>query len=171
VGGQSASFCWLKPANYFKALMKKQKINTERVLFAALIAVAFFGFLLWSIQQTQLEEENLLASWLGVKNPAQNETIKVTSPKPNGTIKSPVKVAGQAAVFEAVLKIRVKDAANLVLAEKTVMTSEGQKMSPFSAKITYKKPSRPKGTIEFFTNSPKDGSETNKLIIPVTFND
>ncbi len=145
--------------------------NRERLLLISLVAVAFFGFLLWSIEQTGIEEAALLTIGQEVNRPAENKTIKVTSPKVNGTIKSPVIISGQASVFEAVLQIRIKDASGLILAQKKITTKQGQKMSPFSSSVNYKKPTRTKGTVEVFVNSSKDNSEVDKLVIPITFKD
>lgn len=145
--------------------------NRERLLLISLVAVAFFGFLLWSIKQTSIEEANLLAIGQEVNRPAENKTIKVTSPKVNETIKSPVVISGRALVFKAVLQTRIKDASGLILAKTSITTQEGQKMSPFSSSVNYKKPTRTKGTVEVFINSAKDGSEVNKLSIPVVFKD
>ncbi len=149
----------------------KLKYNRERLLLIALVAVAFFGFLLWSIQQTSLEEESLINGFESAILPIGNQSIRVVSPKINEAIKSPITISGQAAVFEAVLHARLKDGSGIVLAEQRLMSKEGQKMSPFSAEVKYKKPTRSKGNIEVFTFSPKDGSEINKVVIPVRFKD
>ncbi len=145
--------------------------NRERLLLVLLVAVAFFGFLLWSIEQASLEEAAILAIGQEINRPAENKIIKVTSPKVNGIIKSPVMISGQASTFNAVLQIKIKDASGLVLAQKKITTKESQKMSPFGSSVTYKKPTRTKGTIEVFVNSTKDGSEVNKLTIPIVFKD
>jgi len=150
---------------------KKYHYNRERILLTALVAVAFFGFLLWSVEQTSEEETSLLSANQEIKNPTENKIIKIESPKINEAIKSPVVISGQASVFEAVLQTRIKDASGLILAQTQIMTAEGQTMSPFSASIKYKKPTKTNGTVEVFVNSPKDGSETNKLTIPVIFKD
>lgn len=151
-------------------MRKAKKINTQRILLTALMAVAFFGFILFNIQQSQSEEETLLnEAKLINSSPTKNAAVEIVSPKPNTTIKNPVKITGQAAVFEAVLQIRIKDASGLILAQTKTMTAQGQKMSPFSANVKYKKPTRPKGAIEIYSLSPKDGSEINKITIPIVF--
>jgi len=149
----------------------KYHYNRERLLLTALVAVAFFGFLLWSIEQASNNETSVLAGFYRINSPSENKVFKIDAPKVGAAIKNPVKVSGQASVFEAALQIRIKDASGLTLAREKVMTADGQKMSPFSATIKYKKPTRPKGTIEFYSLSPKDGSEVNKLAIPVVFRD
>jgi len=147
------------------------EFNRERLLLIALVAVAFFGFLLWSIAETSSEEASLLSGFLKISSPLENKSIKVTAPKIDAYIKSPVTVFGQAAVFEAVLQIKIKDSSGLTLARAKVLTAAGQKMSPFSARVKYKKPSRAKGVVEVFSLSSEDGAEINKITIPVNFKD
>jgi len=150
---------------------KKYHYNRERLLLFSLVALAFLGFLLWSIEQSNRDEISVLADFYQVKSPTENKVFKIDAPKVGAAIKSPARVSGQAAVFEAVMQVRIKDASGLTLTQTRVMTAEGQKMSPFSAVIKYKKPTRSKGIIEFFALSAKDGSEINKLSIPIVFKD
>ena len=150
-----------------------KKINTERILLITLVAVAFFGFLLWSIQQSQSEEESLLSSYtiVNAKNVMENPMIKLIAPTLNSGIKSPVVISGQANLSGNRLKIRVKDDKNLILRESFVQTKNSKQMSDFSINLLYKKPSTSKGTIEVFLVSSKDSSEIYKISIPVVFND
>jgi hypothetical protein len=150
-----------------------KKINTERILLITLVAVAFFGFLLWSIQQSQSEEESLLSSYtiVNAKNVMENQMIKLVAPILNSGIKSPVAISGQANLSGNRLKIRVKDDKNLILREIFVQTKNSKQMSDFSINLLYKKPSTSKGTIEVFLVSSKDSSEIYKISIPVVFND
>ncbi|HRY52501.1 MAG TPA: Gmad2 immunoglobulin-like domain-containing protein [Candidatus Portnoybacteria bacterium] len=143
--------------------------NRERLLLTALVAVSFFGFLLWSIEQVSQEETMLLSAIIETNNPTENKTIKIISPRVNEIIKSPVKVSGQAMVFGAIIETRIKDTSGLVLAQKQVQTRGSQNPSSFSADIIFKKPTRTRGTVEIFIHSPKDGAESDKLIIPVVF--
>lgn len=150
---------------------KKYPYNLQRLLLTALVAVSFFGFILWAIQQEDLQSLLDNTNLSTAQNQTENQVIKIVSPKPGSTIKSPVTVAGEASVFEALLKVRIKDAKGLVLAEQKVLTAEGQKMSPFSTQIKYKKPTSKNGLVEFFAPSAKDGSELYKISIPITFKD
>jgi len=149
----------------------KHRHNWVRLILTALVSGVFCGFLLVAIWQFKSDEEIMFSSEMIVKSPARNDSIKVTVPKINEQIKSPVQISGQAAVFEAQFNARIKDDSGLVLAETQLMTEEGQTMSPFSAKIKYKKPSRREGVIEVFDISPKDGTEIHKVSIPVIFQD
>ncbi|MBU2036871.1 Gmad2 immunoglobulin-like domain-containing protein [Patescibacteria group bacterium] len=147
------------------------KFNRERLLLTALVAIAFFGFLLWSIEETGSKEISLLSDFLKINSPLENKIMKITSPKINEAIKSPFIISGQALILETVLQIRIKDASGLVLAQKQIKIKESQKMSPFSSSIAYKRPTRTKGIVEIFVNSLEDGSEINKISIPVDFKD
>lgn len=151
----------------------KKKINTQRILLTTLVAVAFFGFLLWSIQQAQSEQESLLSTRpiVNLKNPLENEKIKVVSPAMNSDIKSPLSVSGQANLAGDRLKVRIKDNKDLVLKETFLQTKNTKQMSDFSTKVTYKKPSSVKGTVEVFLVVSKDNSEIYKIKIPIIFKD
>ena len=149
----------------------KCQYNLERLILTALVGGAFCGFLLVAIWQFQLDQEIMFSSEIIIKSPARNNSIEVTAPKINERIKSPVQISGQAAIFEAQFNARIKDNSGLILAETQLRTEEGQTMSPFSAKIKYKKSSANQGIIEVFDVSPKDGAEIYKVSIPVTFQD
>ena len=151
--------------------ISKHKHNWGRLILVALVGSVFCGFLLVTIWQIQSDQEIMSSSEIIVKSPAKNDSIKVISPKINESIKSPVQISGQAAIFEAQFNARIKDDSGLILAETQLRTEEGQTMSPFSAKIKYKKPTRSKGVVEVFDISAKDGSEIDKVSIPVIFQD
>jgi len=149
-----------------------KKINTERILLTTLVAVSFFGFLMWTIDQAQSEQDLILNSNSTnlAKNPLQNAVIKITAPALNSEVKSPLTISGQANLEGNKLKIRIKDNKNLILKEGFAQTKDPNKMSDFSIKLAYKKPSATKGTVEIFLVN-KEGSEINKILIPVVFKD
>lgn len=150
-----------------------KKINRERVLLITLVAVAFFGFLLWSIDQANSEADSLFTAGttISTKNTLTNAFIKVVSPSLNNGVKSPLTVSGQANVGVDKLKIRIKDNKNLILKESFAQTRDSKKMSDFSIKLIYKKPTATQGTVEVFLVSTKDNSEINKISVPVVFKD
>ncbi len=150
-----------------------QLLNIQRVLLPTLVAVPFFGFLLWSIEQSQSEEESLLGTGITIntKNPLENEMIKIISPKLNDEIKSPLAISGQANLAGNRLKIRIKDSKNLILKEAFAQTKNSKQLSDFSTNLIYKKPSSTKGTVEIFLVATKDNSEIFKISIPVVFKD
>lgn len=101
-----------------------------------------------------------------------NEFIQVKIPQKNSAIKNPVIVEGKANVFEANVRIKIKDDSGNILAD-TFATAEGayDKLYPFNTEINYDAPATQKGIIEVFEESAKDGGEINKVVIPVKFED
>lgn len=101
-----------------------------------------------------------------------NEYLEVDSPSLNQTIESPVGISGKSNFFEANTRIRIKDDNDKVLAD-TFTTAEGWmgELHPFSEEVSYETPSAEKGVVEVFEESAKDGSEINKVTIPVIFYD
>ena len=107
-------------------------------------------------------ERNLSVVWEPV--------IWVTSPQPGDKITSPVKVTGTARVFEATVNLRVLDQQGHELAETfTTATAGAPERGTFEATIDFPKPSSAQGYVEVFWYSPKDGSELDKVRVPVRF--
>lgn len=94
--------------------------------------------------------------------------IWVTAPVPGQIITSPVEISGNARVFEATVSFRVRDANANVLAQGFTTASEGAPgRGNFQGKLDFAPASPSKGQIEVFWVSMKDGSDQNKVIIPV----
>jgi len=94
--------------------------------------------------------------------------IMLESPLPKSTIGNPVRIAGTANVFEAQFVVRITDAGGKIVAEQPVMASSGTgTRGTFSRLVRYTTPKRGRGSITVFEPSAKDGSETNKVKIPV----
>lgn len=101
-----------------------------------------------------------------------NEFLEIASPVPYQKIKSPVLVSGKSNFFEATTGIRIKDDNGKILVD-TFTTAEGyiDKLYPFSKDVSYETPSIETGIVEVFEESPKDGSDTYMIVIPVFFED
>ncbi|MEK7546667.1 MAG: Gmad2 immunoglobulin-like domain-containing protein [Patescibacteria group bacterium] len=99
-----------------------------------------------------------------------NKFAEINSPIPYAVITNPVAVSGKSNFFEANTRIRIKDADGNILAD-TFVTAAGwmDKTYPFSRKISFSEPKTGKGFIEVFESSAKDGSEINKIAIPILF--
>lgn len=94
--------------------------------------------------------------------------IWVTAPVPGQIITSPVEISGNARVFEATVSFRVRDANANVLAQGFTTASEGAPgRGNFQGKLDFAPAGPSKGQIEVFWVSMKDGSDQNKVIIPV----
>ena len=103
----------------------------------------------------------------GVLEPA----IWVTEPEPGARITSPVRVRGDAAVFEATVNMRLVTADGTKLAETFTTASEGAPgRGIFDVRVNFAPPTRGKEAfVEVFWISPKDGSEQDMVRIPVKF--
>ena len=94
--------------------------------------------------------------------------IWVTAPVANQMITSPVKISGTARVFEATVSYRLKDTNGNLIAQGFTTASEGAPgRGDFRAELTFKPAAAGKGQMEVFWASPKDGSDQDKVIIPV----
>ena len=95
----------------------------------------------------------------------------VTKPLIDDVVESPVLVTGRAIAFESTVNIRVKDDDSNILGEANTMTNapDMDKFGDFFVEVSFKTAATKSGVIEAFEYSARDGSETNKVIIPVTF--
>ncbi len=101
----------------------------------------------------------------------QSENISVTSPAPYAEISSPVTVGGSARVFENQVSLKLLDGDGQILAESFAMTSatDAGVFGPFTTSLAYKQNKFATGMLEVFQTSAADGSEIDKVTIPVTF--
>lgn len=94
--------------------------------------------------------------------------IWVTAPVAQQTIKSPVSIKGTARVFEATVSFHLKDADGKILGRGFTTASEGAPgRGEFEGELVFNPETAGKGQLEVFEVSMKDGSEVNKVIIPV----
>lgn len=86
------------------------------------------------------------------------------------SINNPVIISGMANVYEATIYIRIVDRNNKILLDSFV-SADGwmDQKYHFSTEVSYEKPSTEGGYIELFEKNPKDGSESNRVIVPVVF--
>lgn len=96
--------------------------------------------------------------------------IWVTAPNAGDKVTSPITLHGSASVFEGTVNYRLKDAAGNILAEgfTTALMYEFYR-GDFDASIPFDSTAAGQGLLEVFTISAKDGSEIDKVIIPVTW--
>jgi hypothetical protein len=103
--------------------------------------------------------------------PAASRNIEVLSPLTGDNVRSGFVVKGNARTYENTVNIRLLDSSgNIILETNTLAnaSSTGQ-FGPFEKEI-YFNSGDSSGTIEIFQYSPTDGSETDKVAIPVAFN-
>jgi len=97
--------------------------------------------------------------------------IVITAPGQGDQVSSPVEVNGLARAFENMLVVRLRAKDGTVLAEQPVMANSpavGQ-YGPYSLKLDFNLVYPTDGVVEAFQRSAKDGSEIDKVIIPVYF--
>lgn len=97
--------------------------------------------------------------------------IIVSQPANQAEIGLPVIIKGEARVFENTFSYRIKDAQGKILMENHAMANAPDTglYGPFEISANYPQPETANGTIEVFEYSAKDGSEINKVTIPVVF--
>lgn len=97
--------------------------------------------------------------------------IIVFEPKAGDEIGLPLITRGEARVFENNFNYRVRDEDGAFLVENfsTASSPDAGLYGTFAVKTNYPSPQGENGTVEVFSYSPKDGSEINKVIIPVVF--
>lgn len=101
---------------------------------------------------------------------SESGNIKVSQPLPLQTVSSPLAVRGEARVFENNVEYRLTESDGTVLAEgfATAQAPDIGQFGPFEATIGFNTETEV-GTLEVFSTSPKDGSEINKVTIPLIF--
>lgn len=102
----------------------------------------------------------------------ESENIKVTLPKPNETVKSGFMVQGEARVFENQFNWRMTTDSGELLGQGEVIASPldvGQ-FGAYEFSVVFPTPKVSSGTLEVFDYSAKDGSEIDKVSIPLKFN-
>jgi hypothetical protein len=96
--------------------------------------------------------------------------ISIDSPESGDTVSVPIKVGGTASVFEATLQVAVRDAQGNTLCQVVATASEGAPgRGDYEVEIAFAPPADAmKGSIDAFTESPKDGSVEDLVSVPVT---
>lgn len=105
-------------------------------------------------------------------NPPEQEPVAniiVESPKPGDSASYPLVIAGKARIFENQFNYRLKDENGAVLMEGWAYANspDAGLFGPFEIRVAYPAPSSEEGTVELFDFSMKDGSEIDKVIVPV----
>ena len=95
--------------------------------------------------------------------------ILVESPLPFEAVTSPLHVTGTANTFEAMFRIVVTDGDGLeVYAEPAKATSGTGTRGTFDETVTFEVPTPGVGSVIVWEPSPKDGSQTNLVEVPIT---
>ncbi len=97
--------------------------------------------------------------------------IVVTSLAVGQQYKSPVRIAGIAAVYESTVSVRILDASRREIA-RTFTTAACLKncfgrYGAYSVAVSYRVTMPQRGTVEVYSESPEDGSQTHTVATPV----
>lgn len=163
-------------------LLKDRKIVS--LLIGAVFAGVFGGYILgWYFSPKQTTQVQPAAkqsqAQTGSSVPkladitiADSGELLISTPRPGDTITTPLKVNGLVRGFENRVGIRLKNKDGIVVRETTFTAKTGEigTFIALAADTKFAQPTIPgDGTFEAFTFSAKDGSEINKVVIPVKF--
>ncbi|NEQ83152.1 MAG: LysM peptidoglycan-binding domain-containing protein [Moorea sp. SIO2I5] len=97
-------------------------------------------------------------------------TISVRQPLPHDIVDNPIRVCGIATGFEGIIHIRVRDNNDTELFRNFLTVGGNGILANFSVGLPLKRvPATPQGTLEIFSISAANGSETNQVIVPIVF--
>lgn len=97
-------------------------------------------------------------------------TKSIRQPQPYDLVDDPIMVCGVATGFEGTFAARVRDANGSELTQVTIMAGGTGTWANFHELIALPStPTTPQGTLEVFEYSAKDGSEVDKVVIPIVF--
>lgn len=102
--------------------------------------------------------------------PSSSLNIEVLSPRSGDNITSGFVVKGNARTFESNVAIRLSDSAGNLLTETFTLANapDAGQFGPFEKELIFQTDSET-GTLEVFQYSAKDGSEIDKVTIPLLF--
>jgi nucleoid-associated protein YgaU len=96
--------------------------------------------------------------------------ITVRQPRPYDLVDDPVAVCGVGTGFEGTFAARLRDANGAELVQITVNAGGTGTWANYHVTLDPGGvPPTPQGTLEVFEFSAKDGSEVNKVVVPITF--
>lgn len=99
----------------------------------------------------------------------QNVGITLNEPQSLTLVSSPAIVAGSANVFEGLVQINIKDENGKILGQGQATACMDVKPCLFKTTIPFENPTTPAGTIEVYSQSPKDGSPEYLQTITIRF--
>ena len=96
--------------------------------------------------------------------------ISLRHPRPHDIVDDPVEVAGVGTGFEGTLQARLRNHAGDEIAQRHFNVGGTGIWGNFFLRVDVPGvPNRPRGTLEVYENSPEDGSEINKRVVPIVF--
>ena len=95
--------------------------------------------------------------------------ITVRQPMPYDLVDDPVRVCGVGTGFEGQITARVRDGHGTQLVKSSIHAGGTGIWGNYDVTLTVGVPSTAQGTLEVFEVSQEDGSEINKVVVPITF--
>jgi nucleoid-associated protein YgaU len=95
--------------------------------------------------------------------------IAVRQPEPYDIVDNPVRACGIGTGFEGQFTARVRDGHGTQLVKAPVHAGGTGIWGNYDVTLTVGVPSTAQGTLEVFEVSQEDGSEINKVVVPITF--
>ena len=95
--------------------------------------------------------------------------VAVRQPMPYDIVDDPVRACGVGTGFEGQIAARVRDGHGTQLAKVPVHAGGTGIWGNYDVALEVGVPSTPQGTLEVFEVSAEDGSERNKVVVPITF--
>jgi len=163
------------------------KVETQQipVLLSVVFAGVFAGYILgWYFSPNKVNQNvqnqptvqaspsPATASKLSDVTISDSGELIISTPRPGDTITTPIKINGLVRAFENRVGMRLKNQDGTVVRETKFTAKQGEigTYIALGADFTFAQPTVPQdGTFELFTFSARDGSEINKVIIPVKF--
>lgn len=146
------------------------KLSTFLIILVVTVIITVFIILALSKSQTSQSQKatiNLTPSVVASNAISESKNIEVSSPKANQVLKSPIFIKGKGRVFENSVNYRLKDNSKIILTEGNLMTNASDAGQFGDFEITLSTVLKGKMTVEVFSFSAKDGSEIDKVIIPI----
>jgi len=158
--------------------MKKNILTKLLNIILIILTIAFIAYVFWWWYQ---EKHKLITQ---PQQPVKTETatpineqalgsgnIRISKPKAGDAVGLPLEIMGEVRVFENQFNIRLKDNKGNILDQESAMAENGDagQFNLFQKEINYSEPKTTDGTLEVFDYSAKDGSEIDKVIIPIKF--
>ncbi len=102
--------------------------------------------------------------------PGASQAIVVLEPKPQQVVRSPVRIAGHARVYEGTVRFEIVDARGTVLGSGFATATAGApEVGYYSATLSFTMPAREEaGLIRVFGDDPRDGKRAGLVEVPVT---
>ena len=142
-------------------LLVGNKFSSKKIINPFAVPIPFPTI---SANPTSLEQTTTI-------DPISSGNIEVLSPRGGDSVKSGFAIKGNARVFENVVSIRLSDSEGNILIQTNAYANapDAGQFGTFEKMLNFQT-SATTGTLEVYQVSAKDGSEIDKVTIPLVFN-